>query len=614
MTKYFKVRWLIAATMIVAIALPAYADFESDCHRTIGKSVARLRKAHQKRISKCLRFGNYDCPADWLVIDQAENRLRARLTEPGTDCEQAVNTDGLPVSSFGPTSCPDSWNNCDVATPAITTLADLAECLVCIETGHDRRVRSEIDFPATIADLNVRVCVRGAYEGMAQAVRVAMHQVERCIDDIPGKPFNCPVDFSPDSSVAPILDRLALNSSRCLVNGVLPDEVDRLCNKAMVGAGDVTECIHRLTKCMACEVTNSTWGQSQDCAAVSGDWTCNGDSPPDPGSFFVANGVDDTVTFFEPDGAYAGADLAAATHAVGSNPSALVANRLVNALTVASRTTDSVTYLNASTGEPANGDIPSSSFAAADAPAAIAVDDEYGFVFAVGETSGQATLLDATDGSYVYETQPASTIDTIAGATRVALDEIAHVLFVLSPASDTVVAIRSSDGSPRGGTLAASTFALGIDADAIAADAALGILYIASTATDSITLFDAVTLAPEFGTLGASTFTVGDGPVAVATDDSLHRVFVANAGDESVTILDGTSGAYANGTLAASTVTLASAPIDVAVHSGLHRVYVLAPPSGVTLINAATGAYVSGTLAASTFATSTNANAIAVID
>jgi len=422
------------AAGVALIATSAAADSESDCNRSIAKAVAHLRKSHQKRISKCLRFGNYDCPLDWLVIDQAENAVRSKVAGSGSDCDVAVHTDGIPVSSFGPAACPDSWNHCDVEVPAIATLDDLADCLVCIETGHDLRVRDEIDFPQAIDDLAVRSCVRSGYEGMAQAVRVATHHVDRCAAEAGAKPFDCPVDFSPGSSAGSILARIAHDTSRCIVDGTLPDAARRTCTLAMTSQADVTQCFDRLARCIACQAANATWEQGLDCAAFAGIWTCNGESAPPAGSFFVANGADDSVTFFRPDGSHAGTTLAAATHAAGDRPSALATNRVANAVYVADLDGGSVAYLHAATGVPANGTIAASSFATGASPAAVAVDEEYGIAFAIGSMSGDVTLLDALDGSYANGSQAASTVPGIAGASAVALDAAAHAALEASAA------------------------------------------------------------------------------------------------------------------------------------------------------------------------------------
>lgn len=274
---------LAAAALVLALALPAHADNEALCNRSIGKSVALLRKAHQKRISKCLRFANYACPLDSLAIQQSENRLRARLTEAGSACDLAVHVDAVPLASFGPESCPASWNECDALVPSIATLADLADCLVCIEAGSDARVRGQLDFPEAIENVQVRGCVRGLYEAMGQAVRVSMHQVESCAKEAERKPFACPVEDGPGSKLATLLDKMPKIALRCIEEGSssISEEVQPLCNGSADSTEALSQCFQTLTRCLACEVANSTWGQAEDCISFSGSASCDGTLPPD---------------------------------------------------------------------------------------------------------------------------------------------------------------------------------------------------------------------------------------------------------------------------------------------------------------------------------------------
>jgi hypothetical protein len=265
----------MAAALLLTFALPAAADDEADCNRAIGKSVSLLRKSHQKRISKCLRFANFDCSFDSLAIEQSENRVRARVAGAGSSCDAAVNGQGLPVSSFGPTACPAAWNACDVAVPAIATLADLADCLVCVEVGYDRKVRDDLDFPLQIEDNDERRCVRFLYEALGQAVRIGMHPVNECAKDAERQPFACPVDPSPATPFGRRLTKIERLADKCDdATGMLGDDVKSLCNGTVTTTTDLATCFNGLVRCITCRSANTTYGQTEDCVAAAAPWDC----------------------------------------------------------------------------------------------------------------------------------------------------------------------------------------------------------------------------------------------------------------------------------------------------------------------------------------------------
>lgn len=265
----------LAVALVLALALPASADDETDCNRAIGKSVSLLRKSHQKRISKCLRFANFDCSLDSLAIEQSENRVRARVAGAGSSCDLAVNTGGIPLSSFGPAACPAAWNGCDAAVPAIATLSDLADCLVCVEVGHDRKVRDDLDFPPLIENIDERKCVRFLYEALGQAVRIGMHPVDECAKDTGHQPFACPVDASPETPFGRRLTKIERLADQCDdATGMLGDDVKSLCNGTVTTTADLATCFNGLVRCITCRSANTTYGQSEDCAAAAAPWDC----------------------------------------------------------------------------------------------------------------------------------------------------------------------------------------------------------------------------------------------------------------------------------------------------------------------------------------------------
>src|SRR6185503_8812616 len=135
----------------------------------------------------------------------SENALRDVVSGPTSECRAAVDTDGVPLSSFGPATCPAAWNGCDVAVPAIASLEDLAECLICVSTGHDRKLRAEFDFSYP-SENNERRCTRSAKKGLMSVVGASMRAVTKCADG-GTQPFSCAVDPVNDRGTAKAIEK-----------------------------------------------------------------------------------------------------------------------------------------------------------------------------------------------------------------------------------------------------------------------------------------------------------------------------------------------------------------------------------------------------------------------
>jgi len=187
----------VAALLILALPLspavsPAHsATNEERCNSDIGKAISKLERSYLAQLGRCIKFGNYpDCPTDTASITKERNALTRAVSDPSQECSQAVNTDGVPVSAFGPSSCPAAWSGCEAS---INSLDDLATCLLCVHTGYDAWYRILLDLPDTVPDnKNDRKCIRAAHKMTGKAIRTALKVVGKCAKG-GVQPFSCPV-------------------------------------------------------------------------------------------------------------------------------------------------------------------------------------------------------------------------------------------------------------------------------------------------------------------------------------------------------------------------------------------------------------------------------------
>jgi DNA-binding beta-propeller fold protein YncE len=455
-----------------------------------------LRGAYQAQLSRCMKEGNFaDCETESDSILEAQQGLRATIANPSGDCAEAVDG-GVPISSFGPDTCPPAGARCDESVGAIADLDDLAECLVCMQAGFDASLRLRIDLPLGEPPVqNERKCIRAVASRTLKAIRAGVRDVERCAAGGVA-PFSCPSSADPESKFGKALSRIAVAVSRCKdasgVPGQLSGDSAATCRPAAAAPADLTECHESVARCIVCSHANGVFDQSQDCVTYSGG-PCRGMLAA-RGTSYVTNEADDSVTYFSGAHAPLHGTLAASTFAAGNAPAAVAVNQAFSIVYVANSADDSVTFLDASTGGPIYGSLAASTFAVGDDPQALAVD------------------------------------------------EPSDILYVANRGSDTVTMLNALSGLPYFGTVPASTLAVGDEPRALMHSTREGIVYVANFGSDSVTMLDADTGVYRLGTFAASTGATGDGPVAFADndhdEDEPNIVHVVNYNDSTVTYLN----------------------------------------------------------------------------
>jgi hypothetical protein len=252
---------------------------EDRCHQEILRGMAGIKKGRDGQRSRCLKFGNYD---DCVETDSHtrvhENVMRNRVAGPSSPCVAAFDA-GFDITDFGPASCPPEGNDCDLVVPSILDASDLAECLVCIEQGYDRRIRDALGWPRPLpGDPDERRCTRALAQFSAAAVKKAIRETAACARG-GTKPFSCPVDVSDENRFGQALSTLAKKALQCgLEQGKAPGALANLCEGAAVDAAGLVECFRGLARCLACRGANAALGQGEDCNAFSGFAGCD-DAP-----------------------------------------------------------------------------------------------------------------------------------------------------------------------------------------------------------------------------------------------------------------------------------------------------------------------------------------------
>ncbi len=277
-----KVSSLIACSLSLTLALPAVANAVDAqavdaCHQAIAKGMAAVSRGRIALVMRCLKNGNYDACAETDLHAQAhENELVNAVTSAGSDCQAAIDS-GAAVSDFGPVSCGNEWEDCDTEVPSITTLDDLAQCLLCNERGFDFEIRHEVGLPRVEpTDSDENRCTRRIFRLAAYTIRKSSYDTAACAEGNT-KPFACPVDPSENSrfgrSLATFTDSIAM----CGIDeGKAPGALVAMCEGTATDAASLTSCFTGIAKCLACHTANSTLGQSDDCAAFSGFARCDG--------------------------------------------------------------------------------------------------------------------------------------------------------------------------------------------------------------------------------------------------------------------------------------------------------------------------------------------------
>ena len=269
---------MLAASVLEPATAAAQAGSPEDlCHQELLRGMAGIKKGRDGQRSRCLKFGNYD---DCIDTDshtvQHENSLRNRVAGPDSACEAALDG-GLVLADFGPLSCPSEWNDCDVAVPTIATFEDLADCLVCIEHGYDRFLRSVLGWPRPVpSDPDERRCTRGIGQFTASAAKKAVYETAACARG-GTKPFACPVDLSPEGRFGRALAVLEKRAQTCgIEEGESPGALVNLCGGTATDTAGLIDCFQGVAKCLACRGANAALGQAEDCVAASGLADCDG--------------------------------------------------------------------------------------------------------------------------------------------------------------------------------------------------------------------------------------------------------------------------------------------------------------------------------------------------
>ncbi|RMF25556.1 MAG: hypothetical protein D6760_00730, partial [Deltaproteobacteria bacterium] len=652
---------LTVACGTLALGPPAWAQTnEILCNQDLAKVSFGLLRAYSAHFERCIRFENYpDCPdpAGDVGVVRAENKLADALG-PDSHCSAAVETDGAPVSSFGPTTCPAAWNGCDALVPSIDTLDDLERCLRCVHYGTAMRYRALLALPdAGSLSANDRKCLRATEKAAAKAYLKAAKEVVKCGRGAV-KPFNCPADDGPGTRLGKALERIARKVGRCRdeagTRGAISAKIREVTRHAIMSPSDYTEALEELSRCMSCIAANLMFGQAQDCAAFSGLWRCGEERPAREGFFYVANEGDDTVTFFD-DGAadanYLNGTLADSSFVVGAAPSALAVNAAMNRVYVANRSDGTVTYLEGTTGAYAAGGLLESTIVVGTTPVALAFSTKYDVLFVVNQGDDSVTLLDGADGSYVFGSLGASTVAVGTAPSAVELSPDDAIAYVTNFGDDTVTYLDAKTGTYLYGTLAASTFPTGAGPSGVAASA-IGWgdsrrLAVSNKLDGTMVILDGVTGMPWFGSLQNSTFPVGDSPGAAAfvgggiyvADDTGNTIttinafapsyaqvgnFIAAPSDvapagpgvaESALYVtaEGSARVYRYDIDAMASAALSGNPVGVAVNEAAGIVYVTDESADtVTYLDATSGAYLYGTAASSTFAVGSSPAGVAV--
>ena len=266
-----------AAGLLFLTCLPpaeARAD-EAGCNVDIARTSARLVFSHLSALNRCIKFGNYnDCAVSDNHIERSEAKLRARISAPNGKCAAAVNGDGVPLSRFGPLSCPDAGASCDAAVPFIADLDDLADCLVCVHAGQSAVYRARLDLPDEVpGSSNEAKCVRSVVSTTAKAMRTGGKEVARC-----GKggiqPFDCPADDGLDTRFAKDLEKIIAKIAKCRdadgQQGSLSGASAGLCGGLASTPLGLRVCTQSIARCMVCQNANAIFNQSQDCLVYSG--------------------------------------------------------------------------------------------------------------------------------------------------------------------------------------------------------------------------------------------------------------------------------------------------------------------------------------------------------
>jgi len=270
---------VLVLSLAIVAAAPSAGDATAvdDCHRAISRGMAAVARGRIAQLGRCLKSLSYDsCIETDSHTAIHENELRNHVAGATSRCRAAIDS-GASVSDFGPLTCVAAWEDCDLEVPSITTLDDLADCLVCVERGFDFEIRAELGMPRPApADSDERRCTRRIARLVSTAVRKSILDAAACAEGNT-KPFACPVDLSQDSRFGHALATFERSIATCrLDEGEAPGVLVNLCGGTATDAASLTACFTGLATCLACQTANSALGQNEDCAAFSGFAGCDG--------------------------------------------------------------------------------------------------------------------------------------------------------------------------------------------------------------------------------------------------------------------------------------------------------------------------------------------------
>lgn len=460
------------------------ASLEGRCNKKLATATAKLFSAQAKSNAQCVGGGNYDSECRrTAAVEKLEARVRKAVASERSACRAAVETDGVPLSSFGPTACPNERAGCERLVPSIDSLEDLADCLICTQLGRFASFRFDVGLPVEGAtrteDQN---CMRKVYRMLTKAVAAGDKSVAKC-GGAGAKPFSCPPDNAPGSALADALLKVDAAIDQCELPagqaGPLSDLVATLCRTTLADAAELKQCASGLARCAVCRYANVAYDQSVDCPAFSGRADCDAGSFPDRILYALTLRDGDgpyRIVYLDPTsgrylyGSYDASSIEIDTQSVG----AIAVNPDANRLYASRLADDSVVFMYADRPEFIAGTIDASSFSVVaphGAPRDLAVNPAANTLYVSLSGEDEITFLDATTGAPKFGILEASTFPTNPnpgccrnfGLGVNAAADLVYVGFERNPQEGVpsrVVYLDGSTGAPAFGTLEDSAFAV----------------------------------------------------------------------------------------------------------------------------------------------------------
>ncbi len=477
---------LVSAAIVAGSAQIAAASAVADCRLAVAGAVLRRVTAYQINIDRCLRYGAYQgCPISGDFLDASGEVLDQAIVDETSPCAEAI-AQGATIGDVAPATCTGrttypvgnywygEWYFYDQCSLAIGNLSDLETCVVCQAAGIGSHIHYDLDLPYVAPEsLNDRKCIRAAHSAVSRATRTGIGDAIRCAKLGGEPPWSCPLDTSPDGNFGHALAGIDKKMAKCRNNDGIQGQIGRgtaeLCNATVTTPEDLSACLRRNATCQACLTINIALGQSQDCAALSGEPDC-GLNPEKPiaGSFAVTNRDDNTFSLFDEEAQPAFGTLASSTFASGPAPTEVAISEKSNTVLVVNSGDDSVSAFRAATGDPVSGTLAGSTVVVGNNPVAATVNPERDFFYVANSGDDTVTFLDARDGSYAMGTLAASTFPVGSVPVSLAVDSDGNILYVANSADGTLTFLDAATGAPWFGTLAASTFAVGTEPSSIA--------------------------------------------------------------------------------------------------------------------------------------------------